>query len=168
MSDISLPYDWGEPIDVPKKVPRLIRVPANKALIGWVLSDRLWRLNVHFNGKRSRPCTIHTGVCDLHNTRPLRSYFLVCIWQTYEDVSVWVQVTPEALKPLQQQFANWADLLGRELEIGRIRPNMAAPVYTKLRDVYATAKKIKKVQTPEETLQRVFFPQVDGDNGLPS
>lgn len=165
MEGIATPYDWGEPIEVPRKVPRLVRVPSDRTIRGVLVSDRLWKLVVHFNGKRCRPCTLaSSGNCDLCATRPARLYFLVCVHQYIEDTQQWVQVTPDAMRPIQSEFADFSTLLGCEVEIGRIRKTMAAPIYFKV-EKYTTKRKVKKPADPTETLTRVFFGERPRDNG---
>jgi hypothetical protein len=166
MNDIASPYDWGDPIEVPRKVPRLIRVPAEKPIKGVLISDRLWKLLLHYNGKRCRPCTMKSGACDLCNIRPLRAYYLLCVHQTFEDSTVWIQVTPDALLPVQRQYVNFADLFGHEIEIGRIRKSKAAPIYMAVQQ-YTAVRKVKHPADPTETLRRVFYGEATASDDVP-
>jgi hypothetical protein len=151
------PFSWGDAVPVERKAPRLIRVPAAKPLKGWVVCDRLWKIATHWDGERSRLCTGDDCECRTRPVRPARTYYLIALYQTFEECSVWVQLTPEAVRSLQARYPDFASLLGREVEIGRTKKTFNAPVYVEVLNVYVTARNFGKPLEPHDTLQRCFY-----------
>lgn len=157
MQQFSEPFDWTAPIPSEKRVAELIRVPVGETIKGTIVSDRPWKLETHWHNRRTRPCTAAQGACELCPVAPYRLYFLIAVYLPRKQRPVWVQLTSEAFGEFRLAMRESTDMLGREIEIGRERPTLRAPIWIRIADAYATTKaRLPKPLEPHETLARVF------------
>lgn len=157
MQQFARPLDLTAALPVEKRVPELIRVPATENLKGVIVSDQIWELETHWHNRRTRPCTAKQGFCELCETAPYRWYGLIALYRPLKQRAVWVQLTVDAIDTLRLAMRERTDLLGREVEIGRERPTMRAPIWVRFNETSIAPKRLPKPLTPHETLHRVFF-----------
>jgi len=146
-----------------KRVPELIRVPADRAIKAIILSESLFRLPTHYDGAHTVICAGELG-CDLCAHRALRVYYLVAVLDTHSGVISWCQLSELAAKSMLRQCREAErGLYGTIFTIGRERPKKQAPITVAL-DRYATVNsRVPKAMEPSETLERVFnSPKLNG------
>lgn len=156
MTMFSRPLNLTDTPPSEKRVPELIRVPADDVLRGIVCCDQVWELATHWHQGRTRPCTAANGHCELCGVAPDRWYGLLCLYRPREQRYVWVQLTADAVTTLLLAMREGVELLGAEVTIGRERKTLRAPVWIKFDPYKTKPERLPKPQTPHETLQRVF------------
>jgi len=156
--EFSQPVKLTDLPPVEKRVAELIRVPAAETLKGTICSDQVWSLPTHWHEGRTRPCTEAQGACELCGVAPSRWYGLLALYLPLKQKVVWIQLTAEAVGQFQLAMRERVDMLGREIEIGRERKTLRAPVWIRFTDQHSSPKRLPKAATPHQTLNRVFFP----------
>jgi len=139
------------------KTPELIRVPADEVIEGVVCCSEIWELPTHWHNNRTRICTEDTPPCELCPIAPFRLFGLVAVYRPRKQAHVWVQLTVDAIETIRLEIRNGLELLGSEIEIGRLRKTMKAPIYAKLKKTYTAPARLPKALEPHETIARVFF-----------
>lgn len=149
--------DSIDEIYVPRRVPRIERVPVVADVTGMVMCDRLFKLPTHFNGRRTVLCP-GKSECDLHKTCALRVYFLCAIYESDQRELTWYQLPANAAKALLLGVKTLdRPLFGINVRVGRKWKDKNAPVTLSI-DPYARpgTDHLKPV-SPEESVKRCFF-----------
>lgn len=156
MEPFARPFNLTDLPPVEKQVPELIRVPSDEELVGVICSDQIWELPTHWHDGRTRPCTIASGQCALHESAPFRWYGLLCVYIQRKQRRVWVQLTAQAVQTLQLSLRERTDLLGRDVRIGRERKTLKSPVYVHVGERSHAGRQLSRGVEPHDTLARVF------------
>jgi len=144
-------------IIVPKRVPRIERVPVLNAVEGTVVCDRLWKLPTHFASKRTSICP-GKSTCTLHKIASLRIYFLCAVYVGEVREVTWFQLPANAAKALLFGVKTLGrPLLGTAVKIGRKWKDKNAPVTLSVNPYSSPTNGLPKPMTPEESVRRCFF-----------
>lgn len=149
-----------------KRVPELVRVPADKPLVGVILCNAPFHMPTHFDGTHTVLCA-GDGECEQCAHRALRNYYLVALLDRNSSTVSWVQLSDHACTALLRQIREMErSFFGTVVKIGRERKHMQAPITVAV-DQWATVTgRLPKPIDPQETLERVFnSPKVTGKHG---
>jgi len=139
-----------------KRVPELIRVPADKPITGVVLCEAPFHMPTHFDGKRTVICSGESS-CEHCGKRAIRDYYLIAIHDRNSGVTSWVQLSDHAAAMLLRQLRELErELFGVVVKVGRERKHMQAPITVAIDQWANVSGKLPKPIDPQETLERVF------------
>lgn len=148
-------------IIVPKRVPRIERVPVVAPVEGTVVCDRLWKLPTHYYNKRTSICP-GKSKCDIHKTAGFRLYFLCAIWSPSEREVTWYQLPAAAAKALLFGVKCLdRPLMGVQVKVARKWKDKNAPVVLSVDRYGAPNTQLPRPMTPEESVARCFFSKVE-------
>jgi len=167
MSKIPRLRTVSQPCDIQpvKRVPELIRVPADRTISAILLCTELTELPTHYNGTHTVICD-GDGRCTLCAHRALRVYYLAGILDKHSNEVFWVQLSELAGRSLLEQARELQrPLFGLCVKISRVRKKKEAPITVEV-DPYARVPDLnRKPIEPSETLERVFnSPKLNGKN----
>jgi len=150
-----------------KRVPELLRVPADKPVTGVLLVNAPFELPTHFDGSHTVICP-GEDTCEIHALRQLRMYYLVAIIDRNSNGVSWYQLSDRAGLALMQQLREMEKpCYGTTVKIGRERKTMSAPIVVAVDPWAVTRGRIPKPMEPSETLERVFnSPKLGGKPNL--
>jgi len=148
-------------IIVPKRVPRIERVPVLAPVEGTVVCDRLWKLPTHYHNKRTSVCPGKLE-CAIHKTAGFRLYFLCAVYTAADREVTWYQLPAAAAKALLFGVKCLErPLLGVQVKIGRKWKDKNAPVCLSVDRYSAPSAGLPKALTPHESVARCFFSRVE-------
>jgi len=144
-------------IVIPKRVPRVLRVPWHRTVEGVVLCDRLFKLPTHYVGKRTRLCSGKSN-CEVHKSSPLRIYFLCAVFDQEEREAFWFQLPPAASKALLFGVKVLErPLFGVSVRVGRKWKDKNAPVVLHVENSTVRRVELQRPLNPDESVRRCFF-----------
>jgi len=149
-----------EEIVVPKRVPRIERVPIIKEVEGVVCCDKLFKLPTHYANGRTSICE-GKGSCALHKVAALRLYFLCAVYCSADRELTWYQLPANAAKALLFGTKTLGrPLFGTAIKIHRKWKEKNAPVVLHVNPYSTPQMGMPKPLTPEESVKRCFFSNV--------
>jgi len=148
-------------IVVPKRVPRIERVPIVKEVEGIVCCEKLFKLPTHYHNGFTRLCAGKAN-CTIHKTAGFRLYFLCAVWTTHDREMVWYQLPPAAAKALLFGVKTLGrPLFGTAVKLTRKWKEKNAPVLLSVNPYTSPQQGMPRPLTPEESVKRCFFSDVE-------
>jgi hypothetical protein len=139
-----------------RKVPELIRVPADKPIVGVLLVTAPYEMPTHWTGSRTVICP-GPAQCEHCPHKGIKMYYLVAILDKNSNVTSWVELTEMAGLSLMQQLTELQKACyGSVVRIGRERKTMKSPITVAIDQWARVADRLPKPMEPTETLERVF------------
>jgi len=150
-----------------KKVPELIRVPADKPLRGILCCTAPFHMPTHWTGSRTVICTGPED-CEHCPHRGIKDYYLVALMDKITGIISWVELTEHAASSLLLQLRQLEVIFhGAIVQIGRERKTMSAPITVSVDCNSRVSSRLPKPLDPQETLERVFNSSRSTSNGKP-
>lgn len=158
MAFIPLLRPVSDPADIQpqKRVPELIRVPADKPLCGVLVCTAPFHMPTHWTGERTVICG-GPNACEHCPHRGIKDYYLVALLDKLSGVVSWIELTEYAASSLLHQLQQaQRPFHGSVVKIQRERKTMKAPITVAV-DLYANVHgRLPQPLEPSETLERVF------------
>jgi len=147
-------------IVVPKRVPRIERVPVMTEVEGVVCCEKLFKLPTHYHRDLTTICP-GKAQCEIHKTAGFRLYYLCAIYSSHDREMTWYQLPPNAAKALLFGVKTLGrPLFGTAVKIHRKWKAKNAPVLLSVNPYSAPQMGMPRPLTPEESVRRCFFSNV--------
>jgi hypothetical protein len=134
----------------------IVRLKANEKLHCTILSEHLWGIMVHWNGRNTEPCTGDELSCSGHQRKlPLRWKGYLHVWDHHKRTDKFLELTPTAARMLLDQVETEFPLRGQRVEIARMNGDNArlrVSVQARINEGF----KLPDEKDPEETLRKLW------------
>jgi hypothetical protein len=148
-----------------KKLPELIRVPAEKPLKGILVCAAPFHMPTHWTGSRTILCG-GEGQCEHCPHIGTKHYYLIALLDRNSGTITWVELTEHAALDLLNQLRELErEFYGSLICITRERKTMKAPIHVSVDINSKVHGRLPKPMDPEETLERVFNSPKSRGNG---
>jgi hypothetical protein len=145
-----------DPPGVIRCVP-IIKIEPHDDVRAVILSDRIEGYYTHWDGRRTRPCTLdkdEKGTCALHACPRRWKGFLACVLMRTGKIA-FVELTTLAGQVVKREYGN-DSLRGLMVQFRRERNAKKAPIQVDFIGRYEEAKPLPPAPSVEPTLLRLW------------